>query len=97
MCPVGKYGLVVGQGRDARPGLLGRRLQHAEDAEQLVDLRVALEQWPLGHHLGKDAGQRPDVDRAGVASRSEKDLGRSVPERYDFVGVDADGDAESAA
>lgn len=97
MRPVGKYGLVIGQGRDAWPGLFGRRLQHTEDAEQLVDLRVALEQGPLGYHFGKDAGERPDVDRAGVACRSEQNLGCSVPERYDFMGVDADWNTKGAA
>ncbi len=43
----GEAGLEVGEVCDPRPGVLVRRSQGAEDAEQLVDLRVAREERAL--------------------------------------------------
>ena len=44
-------GLEVGQRGDAGPDVLGGGAHDAEDAEQLVDLGVALEQRLLVGHL----------------------------------------------
>jgi hypothetical protein len=57
-----------------------------EDAEDLVDLRVAWEERLAHDHLGKDAADRPHVERCRVVPRAEQDLGRAVPERDDLQG-----------
>lgn len=92
--PLGKAGLEVWQRRDARPLVLARRAEDAEDLEDLVDFAVAWEERLLGGHLGEDAADGPHVDAGGVLSAAEQDLGRTVPERDDFVGVGAERDAK---
>ena len=54
--PLGEGGLVVGQLRHAGPCLLRGRAQRAEDAEKLVDLRVAGEQRAAGGGGGEGEG-----------------------------------------
>ena len=49
--PSGEGGLEVWELRDAGPDVLGGRAHDAEDAEELVDLGVALEQRLLVRHL----------------------------------------------
>ncbi len=51
-----------------------------EDAEQLVNLGVTVEQRLLGEHLGKDASNGPDVHGPGVASAAQEDLRGAVPQ-----------------
>jgi hypothetical protein len=55
-----------------------------EDLEDLVNLRIAREQWLLGDHFGEDASHRPHVDTGGVLATSQENLGSSVPERDDL-------------
>ena len=55
--PCGEGGLEVRELRDAGPDVLGGRAHDAEDPEQLVDLRVALEQRLLVRHLKKSGEQ----------------------------------------
>jgi hypothetical protein len=90
--PVGEGGLVVPELGDAGPDLLVGRAEDAEDAVELVELAVAGEQRPLGHHFGEDAADGPDVDGRAVVHGAEQDFGGAVPERDDFLGVGADGD-----
>lgn len=89
--------LVVRQRGDAGPDFLCRCAQDAEHAEQLIDLRVALEQRLARCHLSEDAADGPDVDGARVALGSQQDFWSAVPERDDLVRVVADRDAEGAA
>ena len=60
-----------------------------ENAEDLIDFRVAREEGRTHRHLGKDAAHRPHVDRRIVVARAQQDLGRAVPERDDFVRIGA--------
>ena len=53
-----------------------------EYSEQLVDLRVSVEERLLQNHLCKDARDAPDVDGAGVARRAEQNLGSSIPQSH---------------
>lgn len=41
-----------------------------EYLEELIDFRVALEQWFFGQHLAEDASHGPDIHRTRVPSRS---------------------------
>lgn len=53
--PFGKAGLVVGKASHARPVVLSRRAQKFEDFKDLVDFRVAREEWFASTHFGEDA------------------------------------------
>ena len=57
-----------------------------EDAEELVDLRVAGPQRAAVHHLDEDRADRPHVDGGRVRALAEQDLGCAVPERDDLCG-----------
>jgi hypothetical protein len=50
------------------------------------DALFALKDWLSPEKLGKDAANRPDVDRRRVAPVGEHDLGRAVPARGDVLG-----------
>ena len=77
--PAGAY-LVVRQAGDAGPHLLGGRAQSAEDLEELVNLRVSREEGAARDHLGKDAANRPHVNRAGVLAPAKEDLRSTIPQ-----------------
>uniref|UniRef100_A0A147BDZ8 Putative secreted protein n=1 Tax=Ixodes ricinus TaxID=34613 RepID=A0A147BDZ8_IXORI len=92
--PVGEGGLVIWQLGHTWPRVLGRSAQRPEDAEELVNLRVAVEERPLVDHLNEDARDAPNVNGGGVAGRAEQYLRGPVPERDNLVGVHPDRDAE---
>lgn len=94
--PLGEAGLVVGQAGDAWPHLLGGGAQGAEDAEELVDLRVTGPQGALVDHLDKDGADGPNVHSRRVLALAKEDLGRAVPQGDHLVGVLADGDDKGA-
>lgn len=94
--PLGEAGLEIRETRHAGPLLFRRRAQHAENLEDLVDLAVAREQRLLRRHLRENAPHAPHVHAGAVLSAAEQDLWRAVPQRDDFVGVGAQGDAEGA-
>jgi len=92
--PAGEVSLVVGEGGDARPDVLGRGSKGPEDFENLVDFRVAREEGVAGDHLGEDAANAPDIDGDGVVLAAEEDLRGAVPEGDDLVCVGPDGDSK---
>lgn len=53
-----------------------------EDLKELVNLRVSMEEWFLGHHLCKNAGHTPHVDWAGIPMRAQQDLWGSIPQSH---------------
>jgi hypothetical protein len=53
----------------------------------LVDFRVPGEHGDLCDHFDKYRAYGPDIDRSAVLKGAEEDLGGTVPERDDFVGV----------
>jgi hypothetical protein len=55
-----------------------------------------VEQRAAGDELGKDAANAPNIDRGGVVTRAQEDLGRAVPQGDHLVGVAAHGDAKRA-
>lgn len=55
LVPARESGFVVGQRGHAGPNLLSWCAEDAEHAEELIDLRVALEQRLARCHFGKDA------------------------------------------
>lgn len=52
----------------------------AENLENLIDFRVAAEQWEPFYHLSKDAGRTPDINRSRVHLLTKQDLWGSVPQ-----------------
>ena len=72
----------------SRPELLGGGSEHSEDPEQLIYLRVSLEQRPSVDHLGEDGADAPDVNRTGVLGAAKKNLKSkfiSGALQYDFT------------
>ena len=67
-----------------------------ENLENLVNLRVAREERLACAHLGKDAPDGPHVDAGRILATAEQDLGGTIPEGDNLVGVGAQGDAEGA-
>ena len=55
-----------------------------EYSEQLIDFRVSMEERSFCNHLGEDAGNAPDIDRAGVALTTEQDLRSTVPQSHNL-------------
>ena len=94
--PLGKTTLEIRETRHPGPIRLGRRPQHAENLENLINLAIAREQRFPRRHLGENAADGPHVDAGAVLAATEQDFGAPVPERDDFVGVGAEGDAEGA-
>jgi hypothetical protein len=52
--------------------------------EELLELGVARKKRLLADHLCKDATDAPHVDRRGVVSATEENLGRPVPKCHDL-------------
>lgn len=95
--PARKRRLVIGQRRNTRPDLFGRRFQDAKDPEQLIDLRIALKQWLTRRHFGENAANRPDVHRTRVPLRTEQHFRGAIPQRDDFVRIHAQRNAKRTA
>lgn len=57
-----------------------------EDPEELVYLRVAVEERLLGGQLGEDGADAPHVHGRGVARGAQQDLGRAVPQGHHLGG-----------
>lgn len=51
-----------------------------EDVEELVDLRVAVEERPTRVQLGEDAPDAPEVESERVTRLAHENLGRAVPQ-----------------
>mmetsp|Transcript_9008 Transcript_9008/g.26205 ORF Transcript_9008/g.26205 Transcript_9008/m.26205 type:complete len:292 (+) Transcript_9008:498-1373(+) len=94
--PVREGRVPVLQRRAARPDLLVRRAEDAEDLEELVDLRVARQERALRGALGEDRANGPHVHGRRVGLAAHEDLRRAVPERHHLVRQRPDGRAESA-
>lgn len=77
--------MEIGQRSDAGPDLLVGGSKRTEDAEELVNLAIAREERITCQHLSEDATQTPDVDRSGVVSGAQQNLGRSVPQGDDLL------------
>lgn len=56
-----------------------------EDLENLVNFRIAGEQWLAGTHLSKDSAARPHVDAGGILTAAEKNLRRAVPKSDNLI------------
>jgi hypothetical protein len=95
--PFRETGLKVGEGCHTRPVGVGGCTKDAEDLEDLVDLRVAREEWLASSHLGEDAANRPHVNTSGVLAATKQNFRRAVPEGDNFVGVSAERDTKSAS
>lgn len=64
-----------------------------EYSEELVNLRVSVEDWLFQNHFCKDAGNAPDINGTGIASRAQQHLRGTVPQGHNLPGVKK-GDAE---
>jgi hypothetical protein len=49
------------------------------------------------YNFSKDTADRPEIDRSGVFSCTEKELWGAVPESNNFFGIRTDGEAESSS
>ena len=67
-----------------------------EDLEDLVNLRVTREEGLSCAHLGKDATDGPHVDASRVLTSTQENLGGSVPQGDDLVGVCAQRNTKGA-
>lgn len=67
-----------------------------EDLEDLVNLRVAREERLSCAHLGKDATNGPHVNASRVLASTQENLGGSVPQSDDLVGVCAQRNTKGA-
>lgn len=92
--PDGESCLPVGEVRDARPDLLRGSPEDAEDAIELVDLRVAGEHGGLCEHLAEDDPDGPDVDWRRILLLAQQHLRGAVPQRHHLVRVSAQRDPE---
>ena len=71
------------------PKILQGGIQLApEYPEQLINFGVSMEERSFCNHLGKDAGNAPDIDRAGVALTTEQHLRSTVPQSHDLVSIE---------
>ena len=59
---------------DSGPEILGGGSEHPEDPEQLIYLRVSLEQRPSVDHLSEDGADAPDVKWTGVLGAAKENL-----------------------
>mmetsp|Transcript_26799 Transcript_26799/g.62588 ORF Transcript_26799/g.62588 Transcript_26799/m.62588 type:complete len:228 (+) Transcript_26799:1004-1687(+) len=92
---LGQILLVLRQINHGRPGRLGWRTKHLEDAQQLVVIRSARKQRVPTRHLPEDAANAPEIHRSGILPRSHEDVGRAIPQRHHLVGVAAHRNAKS--
>lgn len=82
--PLGEARLEVRERGDARPFVVGRCTEDAEDLEDFVDFGVAREERLACAHFGEDAAHGPHVDAGGVGAGAEQDFGGAVPEGDDL-------------
>ena len=61
----------VGQFADPWPGLFGWRAMELEDLENLIDLRIAHEEWSFLDEFGENAADGPHVNAKGVFPLAE--------------------------
>lgn len=92
--PLGEAILVVGQLLYSWPNVVSGGAERAKDFKDLVNLGVTWEERMSQSHLGKDAADGPHVDGGAVVSRAQQHFGRTVPERYNFVGIGAERDTK---
>jgi len=59
-----------------------------EYPEQLINFGVSMEERSFCNHLGKDAGNAPDIDRAGVALTTKQHLRSTVPQSHNLVSIE---------
>jgi len=67
--------------------LLGRRAQHLDDLDQLVDCALAREERVAQQHLADDCAHAPDVDRHRLVGGAEDQLGRALVAAADVAHV----------
>lgn len=94
--PLREGALEVGQLANSLPRLIAGSAHDFEDFEDLPDLGVPVEQWPLVSHLKEDAADRPHVDRRAIHLLAKKNLRSAVPESDNFMGVRLQRKAEGA-
>ena len=68
------FNLEIWELGHSRPELLGGGSEHPEDPEELIYLRVSLEQRPPVDHLGEDGADAPDVKWTGVLGAAKENL-----------------------
>ena len=88
--PVGLFGLERVPERqldDRRPDGRTRSATGARDQIELLHFLRGLKDGFLEEELAEDAAAGPDVDGRAIALLAEKQFGRSVPQRDDFIGV----------
>lgn len=89
--------LVEGQFCEARPELGRRCAPDLEYLDQLVVVTLACKEGVSVDNFGKDAADRPDVNRGCVVLGAKQDVGGTVPERDDFVREVLNRDAEGTS
>eukprot|EP00051_Salpingoeca_urceolata_P034199 m.23969 g.23969 ORF g.23969 m.23969 type:complete len:384 (-) comp7346_c0_seq1:76-1227(-) len=89
--------LVVGKLADSRPRVFCGGAEHAEDAKQFVNLRVAGKERSPCDHFGKNAANGPNVHWASVLPRPQQNFRRTVPKGNHLVCVSTDGNAKRAS
>ena len=89
-------GLEVGQFADSWPSLVSWRAVKLENLKDLIDLRIAHEEWSFLDELGEDATDGPHVDAKGVLSLSQQDFWGSVPQSLNLMCEGFDGDGEGS-
>ena len=53
-------------------------------SEELINLRVSMEERLFETHLCKDASNAPHIYRAGIARRAQQHLWRPVPQSHNL-------------
>lgn len=91
----GWFEIVQFQG--IRPIILIGSSQDFEYFEDLVDFRITHEERPTLDHLREDATSGPEVDSKTVGLLTQKDLGASIPESYNFMCVRLNGESEGSS
>lgn len=76
----GKGPHMMREGGELGPVLDRGEAQEAEDLENLVDLRLTLEQHLASQHLSENTADRPDIQIGAVVPLPQKNLRGSVPE-----------------
>ncbi len=83
--PLGEGGFEVWQVWDTLPGLIGWSAHNFEDFEDLPNFWVTKEERSFVSHLEKDAAHGPHINCCAVDFLAQKDLGSSIPKRYDLM------------
>lgn len=98
--PIGKGGCA--KNSETKTNLLAKiknfNQRHSpKDTENLINLRIAMEERFFGQHFIENAGHAPNIHACWVFVGTQQNFGSTIPKGHDFVSVSAERNTKSTS